>query len=226
MTPRRLNPRRLKSFTMLAGVVLSGLTILTWTNPWFSLTIDGSAATQSHLTAAGDVAAPALVTLALAGLALVGALGIAGPLIRYVLGAVQTLLGVTIVLSAVSALRDPVAASASLITEATGVSGAAPIAALVRSVSVTPWPAITIVVGALVVLLGLFLLFTGRFWPASSRKYQAVRLERQAVGENPAADWDNLSNGTDPTDGPTPEVPTSDGGSVGDARASDDSPSR
>ena len=211
---------------MLAGVVLSGLTILTWTNPWFSLTIDGSAATQSHLTAAGDVAAPALVTLALAGLALVGALAIAGPLIRYVLGAVQTLLGVTIVLSAVSALRDPVAASASLITEATGVSGAAPIAALVRSVSVTPWPAITIVVGALVVLLGLFLLFTGRFWPASSRKYQAVRLERQAVGENPAADWDSLSNGTDPTDGPTPEVPTSDGGSVGDARASDDSPSR
>ena len=184
---------------MLAGVVLSALTILTWTGQWFSLTIDGSAATQSHLSAAGDVAAPALVTLALAGLALVGALAIAGPMIRYVLGAVQTLLGVTIVLSAVSALRDPVAASASLITEATGVSGAGPIAALVRSVSVTAWPAITIVVGALVVILGLFLLFTGRFWPVSSRKYQAVRLERQAVGENPAADWDSLSNGTDPT---------------------------
>jgi exopolysaccharide biosynthesis WecB/TagA/CpsF family protein len=140
-----VNPRRLKYPTMLAGVVLSGLTLLTWTGQWFSLTIDGKAATQSHLTAAGDVAAPALVTLALAGLALVGALAIAGPVIRSVLGAVQTLLGLTVVLSAVSALRDPVAASASLITNATGVSGAAPVAALVRSVSVTAWPAITVV---------------------------------------------------------------------------------
>jgi len=224
VTPRRLNPRRLKSFTMLAGVVLSGLTILTWTGPWFTLTIDGSVATQSHLTAAGDVAAPALVTLALAGLALVGALAIAGPVIRYVLGAVQTLLGVTIVLSAVSALRNPVAASASLITEATGVSGAAPVAALVRSVSVTAWPTIAIVVGGLVVLLGLFLLFTGRFWPASSRKYQAVRLERQTVGENPAADWDSLSSGTDPTDGPAGTDDT-DRASTTDP-TSDDSPSR
>ena len=211
MTPRRLTARRLKSFTMLAGVVLSGLTLLTWTGQWFSITIDGSAATQSRLSAAGDVAAPALVTLALAGLALVGALAIAGPLIRYVLGAVQTLLGITIVLSAVSALRDPVAASASLITDATGVSGTAPVAALVRSVTVTAWPAITIVVGALVVLLGVFLLVTGRLWPVSSRKYQAVRLERQVVGENPAADWDSLSNGTDPTSTePASADPTSD----------------
>ncbi|MBK4346809.1 Trp biosynthesis-associated membrane protein [Lacisediminihabitans changchengi] len=216
-----MTPRRLKSFTMLAGVVLSGLTILTWTGQWFALTIDGNAATQSHLSAAGDVAAPALVTLALAGLALVGALAIAGPLIRYVLGAVQTLLGITVVLSAVSALRDPIAASASLITGATGVSGAAPVAALVRSVTVTAWPAVTIVVGALVTLLGVFLLITGRLWPASSRKYQTVRLEAQKPGENPAADWDSLSDGTDPTgddaawndptpDGPAGAAPTSD----------------
>ena len=51
-----MNGRRLKLGAILAGLVLSGLTLLAWTQQWFSIELipDGSVAVG------GDVAAPAL----------------------------------------------------------------------------------------------------------------------------------------------------------------------
>jgi uncharacterized membrane protein (TIGR02234 family) len=195
----RKSPRRLKNLTMLAGVVLSGLVLLTWTGQWFSLTIDGKAASHTALSVTGDTAAPALIALALAGLALIGALAIAGPVIRVVLGVVEALLGFTVGLSAIVALANPARASQALITSATGIGGTASVEKLVTSVSVGPWPWLAVVVGALILVLGVLIIATGRFWPGSSRKYQAVRIEATAPGENPVADWDSLSSGDDPT---------------------------
>ncbi len=194
-----MTPRRLKNLTMVAGIVLAGLVLLTWTGTWFQLVLDGTTSSGSGLTVTGSTAAPGLIALALAGLALVGALAIGGRVIRAVLGVVEVLLGFAVVFSAVAALQNPATASESLITGATGIGGTAAIEKLVTSVTVTPWPWLAAVAGLLVMALGVVIVLTGRRWPGSSTKYQAVRLESQQPGENPAADWDSLSGGDDPT---------------------------
>ena len=192
--------KRLRLATILAGLLLSGLTLIAWTQQWVSVTvIDGPT-----LDVGGDVAAPALSTLSLAGLALVGALTVAGPVFRVILGILEAFLGALIVYSGVTALNDPIAAAAPSITEVTGRSGIESIRTLVSAASATAWPVVTIVLGTLLVLLAVAVLVSSRRWPVAGRKYQAVRLE-STDGETSNAEasnvesWDALSGGNDPT---------------------------
>ena len=192
--------KRLRLVTILAGLLLSGLTLIAWTQQWVSVTVING----TTLDVGGDVAAPALSTLSLAGLALVGALTVAGPVFRVILGVLEASLGALIVYSGVVVLSDPIAAAAPSITEVTGRSGVESIRALVSAPSVTAWPVVTIVLGALLVMLAVAVLVTSRRWPAAGRKYQAVRLE-SADGEKSNTEasnvesWDALSGGNDPT---------------------------
>jgi len=193
------SPRKLKNLTLVAGIVLSGLVLLTWTSEWFELTFDGASTSHTTLAVTGNTAAPALIALALAGLALVGALTIAGRVIRFVLSCVELVLGFTVAFSAFVALQHPAEASAALVTGATGVSGTTSIVAMVTNVSVSGWPYAAVVAGVLIISLGLFIMITGGSWPGSSQKYQANRIETDSPGTNPVADWDSLSGGGDPT---------------------------
>ena len=206
-------PRRLKSVTLLAAILLSGLTLLAWTGEWFSLTLKESATGHPVLGVTGDVAAPALIALALASLALGAALAISGPVFRVVLGVLQVVIGFTVALSAVLAVSNPVRASEAAVSAVTGVGGSKSIAALVTAVTQTAYPVITIVVGILTMALGVFVLATGRRWPGSSGRYRQPVVLEDAAGspltsdspdsEDAAAhavsDWDTLSGGTDPT---------------------------
>lgn len=189
-----MTPRRLKLSLLLGSLVASGLVFLGWTQEWFSVAIvDGPL-----LSVQGDIAAPAVSTLALTCLVLIGALSIAGPFFRAVLGVLQILLGVAVMFSGVLALADPIAASASAISDATGIAGATSLPALVASLAVSAWPWVSTVGGGLISLLGLAVIVTSRRWPASTRKYNAVRVE-PAEGRTAVDDWDSLSDGTDPT---------------------------
>ena len=208
-----MSPRRLKSVTLLAAIVLSGLMLLAWTGEWFSITLRESASGHPVLSVTGEVAAPALIALALASLALVAALAISGPFFRAVLGALQVVIGFTVALSAVLAVSNPVHASEAAVSAVTGVGGSKSIAALVTAVSQTAYPVIAIIVGILTMALGVFVLVTGRCWPGSSGRYRqpVVLADREAVddagadadSEDAAAhavsDWDTLSGGSDPT---------------------------
>ncbi len=194
-----VSPRRLKNLTLVGGIVLSGLVLLTWTGDWFDLTLDGKSASHTTLAVTGNTAAPALIALALAGLALVGALAIAGTVVRFILGVVEMLLGFIVSYSARVALENPAGASAALITGATGVSGNSSIIAMVTSVSVSAWPWLALLVGLLILALGVVIVVTARRWPGSSRKYQATASTTDEPGTNPVADWDSLSGGGDPT---------------------------
>ena len=189
-----MNPRRLKLTSILLGIALSGLVLLAWTQQWFAIVL----ATGASVTVGGDVAAPALTALALSGLALAAALALAGVVFRVVLGILQAALGALVVTSSVMAIANPVAASAQAISAATGVGGAASVMALVTSTGSTAWPVVALLAGILIVLLGIATVATARRWPASSRKYQAVRME-PADGESTIGDWDALSDGRDPT---------------------------
>ena len=189
-----MTARRLRLFLLLSGIILSGLIFLSWTQQWFGIALtDGR-----ELSVGGDVAAPALSTLALTCLVLIGALRIAGPFFRVVLGSLEALLGATVVVSGVLAIADPATASSSIVSDATGVAGANSIAALVANASITPWPWLATVAGALLIALGVAVVATSSRWPGSSRKYSAVRLD-PAEERTTVDDWDAMSDGDDPT---------------------------
>ena len=175
---------RLKSLTLLVALVGAGLALLSWSQTWFELRISDPV-TQGGgdpIEVGGGIASPALAALGLAGLALVAALAIAGPFIRVLLAVIQVLLGGSIVLASAIALGDPVKAVAPAVTDATGVAGSEPTAALVASVDPTAWPWVAVAGGVLVVLAGLATLVTGGRWPGSSRRYSTTRLAEADAG--------------------------------------------
>jgi hypothetical protein len=197
-----MTARRLKLFTILLGILLAGVVLLAWTQPWFELVIRLPQGGTAPVTAGGDVAGGALSALSLASLALFAALSIAGRVFRIVLGVLQTLLGVSVALAAGTSLADPIGASGTPITTATGVEGAASLVDLVDAVSATPWPWVALVVGVLSALLGVTVVVLSGAWPQATRKYSATRLVAADPATDPAAAWDTLSGGDDPTEGP------------------------
>lgn len=164
--------RRAKYLALLVLVVGSGLALLSSTQTWFSIRLTDVASHVSTLSVVGSVAAPALTALALAGLALTAALAIAGPVFRIVLALLGILLGVSVLISAGSALGDPLRASSSAITTATGVAGDASVRRLVDAVEVQFWPWLAVGGGVLIVLASAAAIVFSRLWPGPSRKYQ------------------------------------------------------
>lgn len=195
--------RRIKSLSLLLGILFSGAALLAWSQPWFVATLGGTSATHPPIPAGGDVAAPAVAALALASLAAVGAMAISGPVFRVILALLQVFVGGCIALSAVLAVLAPVSAIEPLVTTATGIAGHEAVSALVETVPATAWPFVALASGVLLALLGIAIVVTGRAWPGSSRKYQPVRFEAADDGGSGHAvsDWDALSGGADPTAG-------------------------
>ena len=175
--------------------VIAGLTLITTTQTWWTVHL----ATQS-IAIAGSVAGQALTALSLCGLALAAALSIAGPVFRLILGLLQLLLGFSIVFTTSIALAGPAQPSEAAVSKATAVEGADATAALIRSVTETPWGFVAIVLGVVAFLAGVWLLLTFRAWPVASRKYQAVRLVPADGPRDAVVDWDAQTSGADPTD--------------------------
>lgn len=192
--------RRLKLYSILIGLALSGLVFLTYTQTWFRVVADSPQGGSVDVVVAGSAAAAALSALALAGLALFGAITIAGHVFRVILGILEFVLGACVVLASVIAVSDPAGASARSITTATGVSGSASVRALVVSHSVTAWPWIAVLLGVAMAVLGAFVVVTSRRWPrGNTRRYQAVRIIDPTEPTDPVVAWDILSTGSDPT---------------------------
>ena len=193
----RPSDRRAKYLTLLGLVVGSGLVLLASTQPWFVVHLTDVGAHSATLSVTGAAAAPALTALSLAGLALVAALAIAGPVFRLVLAALGVLLGASVLISAGSALGDALRASSTTITASTGVAGAASIGRLVSRVDTAVWPWIAVAGGAILVLGAVAVLVTSPRWPGPSRRYQ-TRFEELPGTDDETADVDT---------GPGPEAP-------------------
>ena len=211
-------PRRLKSTILLASVVANALILLAWTQTWVIVTLTADELGGARVIVGGDIAAGGLSALALAGLALVGALSIAGPVFRVVLGALQALIGATVAFTSVLAIGDPAGAASRAITDSTGISGASSVQGLVESATLTAWPWFATTVGVISVAIGVAIIATVRLWPAATRKYQTAAFTNAdgtpadgstvggAAGSGSAVrepdaigDWDALSDGADPT---------------------------
>ena len=168
--------RRIKLSLILLILVASGLALLAWTQTWVNITIGAQTGVELALEVDGATASPALTALALAGLALAGALTIAGPVIRLVLGVLEILLGVSVFIASYSVVQDPAAASGPAVTDATGIAGNHSIELSVTAASVTAWPFVALVGGVVMVLAGLAVIVTSRRWPGSTQRFQAVAL--------------------------------------------------
>jgi hypothetical protein len=223
------NGKRTKLTLVLVVLAASGIALFAWTRVWINATVTtgGTESARQQLEIAGSTAAPALTALALAGLALAGALTIAGPVIRLVLGVLQVVLGGCVMLAAYLAVSDPAGASSAAVTAATGIAGEQSILDGIESTTLTAWPFVALGAGAVMALAGIAILATSRSWPQSASRYQAVRME--PVGMEPGVtnsgattdgqapihasrsraatdatgrsvdSWDDLSRGSDPT---------------------------
>jgi len=205
-TTARSIGRRLKSVSLLLGLLFCGAALLAGSQPWFIATLGGDSATHPPIPASGDIAAPAVAALAVAGLAGFGAMAISGPIFRFILALLQVVVGGSIALSAVLAVTAPIAAVEPLVTAATGIAGRPAVTLLIADVTATPWPWVALAAGVLLALLGATIMLTGRSWPGSTRKYQPVRFApaetspgQVAGSERAVSDWDALSEGGDPT---------------------------
>ncbi len=189
--------RRIRMLALLLPVLAAAAAFLAWSQPWVSATLDDGRV----VVAGGDVAAPALPPFALAALALVGALALAGPVFRVILGLLQALLGAGIIASGLLVASDPVAAAAPRVTEVTGVAGTEAVRALVTAVATTPWPAAAVIAGGAAVLIGIGIAATASRWPERTRRYDAARFApAEGDGRLDRLDaWDALSDGDDPT---------------------------
>lgn len=190
-----MTPRRLKTVLLIAGLAAAGVALLSWTQTWFLVTLT----TGQELVVAGDAAAGALAALALSGVVLTGALSIAGPVFRAILGVLEAVIGVLVAASGLAALSDPQAAVAGTITDATAVSGEVSVRELVVSLTSTAWPAVAVAAGILLALAGVAVTLTLRRWPDSSRRYRGARFEPASGERSAVGDWDALSDGRDPT---------------------------
>lgn len=193
----------------------AALAFLAWAQGWVAVTLDDG----RTLIAGGDTAAPAIPPFALAILAVIAALALAGPVFRVILGVLQALLGACIVFSGMLAILDPVQASTATITEATGIEGIASVRSLVAEAALSVWPSVAIAAGALAIVAGVMIVATASRWPARTRRYDPVRLESGTTTFGKSGDleasgsplsvaldpserldaWDALSDGGDPT---------------------------
>lgn len=195
-----MTPRSTKLLAVLGGLALSGVGLLAYTQTWVDVRVSSPQGGAVGVAAAGSQAAPALSALSLAGLALFGAITIAGPVFRAILGVLAVILGGCIVLSSILVVTDPIGSAQTAITKVTGVDGARSVSGIVLRHSVTAWPWVALVGGVLMAAVGVFVLVTSRRWPASTRRYQAVRLVDPDAPADPVATWDTLTTGVDPTD--------------------------
>ncbi|WZH36528.1 MAG: Trp biosynthesis-associated membrane protein [Microbacterium enclense] len=193
--------RRPRSLAVVAMLLAGAIGVIGSTQTWIDVTLNDGA--QQTLAVPGSDALPVLTPLSLAALALGAALSIAGPVVRYVFGALGLAIAALIGFgSAQIIFAAPVSATAATVTEATGISGVDAVGDLVSSLSLTPWPAITLLAQVVLAAAAVFTLVTARRWGSSAgRKY---RTTADAAGDasrpHDAIDsWDDLSRGDDPT---------------------------
>jgi len=189
-----VTPARERLLVVLLLLVLGGAAVLVSTQVFASVVLDGR---QQPLVVPGSQAAPALAPIGIAQLALAGALSIAGPVARRVLGALLVVLGAAVVLLLLPVVADPASAAAGAVGAATGVTDGS----AVRSLAGSAWPAAGVVLGVAGAVAGVVVLVRAGRWSTGGRRFRQ-QGEAPARAADPVSEWDALTRGGDPTDDP------------------------
>jgi uncharacterized membrane protein (TIGR02234 family) len=187
--PARLSRRT----TVLAGLVAAGALAGTTRTTWVQASAPDLAGTAQEVAVTGADAAPAVLALALAALAAALATSLSIRWVRFLTGPVLIAAGLGAGLAALGPLREPVEAAGSAVAESTGVVGAS------IEASATSWPLLALVPALGVIATGVVVLLVGRTWPVGSRYRSAAVAASADPAEDPAAAWDALTRGEDPS---------------------------
>ena len=189
--PRRTGPSRRAA--VLGGLVAAGALAGTTRATWVQATAPDLAGTAQNVAVGGADAAPAVLALALAALAAALATSLSSRWVRFLTGPVLIAAGLGAGLASLPPLRDPAAAAGSAVAESTGVVGAEVAA------DATSWPLIALVPALAVIATGVIVLIAGGSWPVGSRYRSAAVTTAADPAEDPAAAWDALTRGEDPS---------------------------
>ncbi len=175
------------------AAVGAGLTLGVVGQPW-GHGVAASGALRVAVHASGRDATPVPAGLGL--LALAGGLAVLATrrMGRAVVGALLLLAGLGIAAAAALAAVNPRPA-----LDAAAAKAAAQTAAHAAQVTGTAWPYLAVVGGVIVAGAGAFTLARGRGWPGMSGRYDTPRRRASAPAATPAAIWDALDRGDDPT---------------------------
>lgn len=160
---------------------------------WLTASAPDLTGNLQQVPVTGAEAAPAVMALALVALAAALLTSLSAAWLRLLTGPVLTLAGLGAALSALGAYREPAEASRSAVTSATGVAGTA------VEASSTVWPLLSLAPAALVLAIGVLMLAVGGRWPRRTRYRSAAVVATADPADDPAAAWDALSRGEDPT---------------------------
>lgn len=205
---RRGVPRR---SAVLAGLVLAGSLFLTTRATWMHARVPDLVGGTTDVDVSGAEAAPMVVAAALVALAAAAVVAISSRAVRFVSGPLLVAAGMAATIGALAVRSDPAGHARSAIAAATGVSGAG------AELSGTVWPLIALAPAIGLAALGVVVLVAGRAWSRSARydreavpgaargadlRPRAAEAADAAAPDDPAALWDALSRGDDPTAGP------------------------
>lgn len=210
---RARGPLRARSRAVWAVVALGGLALATAVPTWLTTTVSTALTATVPVEVTGTDAAPAVGAAALVVVAGGVALAIAGRIARWVVAVVVALAGGLVTASVAGVLRDPVPAATAGASDAQGVTD------LTSPVAVAPWPWLTAVLGALVVVVAVLVVLGAPAWGATSGRHERAGAPAEGSGATPRAAgsggtagadgtgphdphdaWDALTRGTDPSD--------------------------
>ncbi len=180
-----------------AGALLAG-----GSRTWVSGTVDDPVLGASRVTGSGTDVVPGLVALSLAAFAAVLATTTSGRVARRVTLVVAGLTALGLGALVVRVLLDPSGVLGSVAARSTGRTGSIETHAVAGA-----WPWVGLV-AVLLLLAATAAAAAGlRRWSGLSARYDApggARGEgRGSRGERVASDWDRLTQGDDPTEGPS-----------------------
>ena len=191
---------RSKLWLLLGVAVAGGLALYAATQIWVTVSLAVGAAAADSLVVTGQQVNQSLSPVAIAALASALVLTIAGKVFRRVLGVLIMLLGAGIAAIAWSVLQAPESSIAGPLAEVSGIAGSAQ-GGLVTGVSLSFLVTLTLIAGALLVLLGVLVVILSGRWKAAGRKYEAEAAPQKRQDQEPdrISDWEAQNSGDDPS---------------------------
>ncbi|WP_114856094.1 Trp biosynthesis-associated membrane protein [Brachybacterium sp. YJGR34] len=178
---------------VLLGLAASAALIGATRTLWVRASAPDLTGTAQQIDVLGADAAPAVLALGLVAAAASVATALSSRWVRRITGPVLILSGLAAGWSALGAWRDPQDAAGSAVAGATGVVGGTIDAAA------TPWALVALLPALAVVAVGVLVLAVGRRWPVGTRYRSPAVAATADPSADPAAAWDALTRGEDPS---------------------------
>src|SRR5699024_10081593 len=166
--PAARRPRLGRRTAVLAGTAASALLAGATRTTWIQASAPDLTGTAQSVDVLGADGAPAVLALALAGIAASLATSLSSAWVRFLTGPVLLLAGAGAGIAALGVMRAPEAAAGSAVASATGVVGAQ------IEAETTSWPLLALVPALAVAVIGVLMLLAGGGWPRRTRYRSAA----------------------------------------------------